>query len=408
MRTPTNSDFTALANRTAPYSGAVWFCLTILLLSTFPGCQSIHDQNAPYPNWQALKAHSFSFYPLRSGQDILLAARCENHDCIKSINTYEGTTNWEFADSSLQGLFYNAIPFLNNQYVVFPNGKELLCIDLSTGQLQWSKRMPWHGDDRVFGTKKKIYRTYNAIAEHKMLIYEFEIETGNSKLLFERPYKAKALAVMRSPVPTNGQLLTAFTSFIPSKKQGSSLYLLSDSVKVHSHELYPPNKDGIGATKAPLVEGNFSFWVAGRFIICFDLAQRAALWRTELPQGLLTSRLAKNEDNVFAAAEDEWLYAINKSSGKISWKCKTAGTPSRVHVVQDTLFVVGGADKALYKVNAQTGNLIGVYRSRIGASLIEREASFNRKTATISDSKFWYTFKLSEWGKVMELTKKEF
>lgn len=409
MQPLANSDITAFANRTAPSSGAVWFCLTLLLLSTFSGCQNIHDPNAPYPNWQIPKAHRFSFYPLYSGKDILLAARCGNRDCIKSINTYDGTTNWEFADRSLHGLFYNAIPFLNDQYVVFPNGKELLCIDLKTGQLQWSKRMPWDGDDRVFGVKNRIYRAYNSNAKHKMLIYEFEIETGNSRLLFERPYEAKALAIMRSPVPiNNGQLLTAFTSFIPSTKQGSSLYLLSDSVKVYSHELYPPNKNGIGATKAPLVEGNTSFWIAGRFIICFDLAQRAELWRTELPQGLLTSRLAKNKDNIFAAAEDEWLYAINKSSGKIAWKCKIAGTPSRAHIVQDTLFVVGGADKALYKINAQTGTLIGVYRSRLGPPLIEREASFNTKTATISDGEFWYTFKLSEWDKVLEQAKKAF
>ena len=367
--------------------------------------------NAPFPAWSAEKARSFNFYPLRWGNKVVLAGRCQRGDCLQCIDLEDGRTEWELSDSAFSGIYYNCTPYLHGSRLLLPIGKELICVGLAEGKIAWRDRKEFSGESHLYGEGSRVYRSYYNYGKQELQIFAFNCKSGANELLFERSYEEGSEVLMRSPKPfrdSSGRrcLLAATAAYHPEKSLASHLFVVDEKGnKVLEHQLYPPNRAGRGATRSPIVAEGKSYWQAGNRVICYDLQQQMECWQTELPRGLLTSRMLKVGDTVYAAAEDEYLYALKAEDGSLAWKSKASGTPSRLHACGSRLFLVGGSDRWLYEWQRQNGELVQRYKLRGGRGAMGRPALIAQDIMLLSDARRWYAFDPSARDTVLRVAK---
>jgi len=365
------------------------------------GCSDYKDKS--FPSWRLSRADNFSFYPIVWNSKVILAAHCQKTDCIKCINLKSGKAEWAVSDPSFRNIYYNLVPYIKDKFLYMPVKSQLLCIDMNNGRIVWKVEKKAAGDNRVFGKGEKLYRTYNFVNERRVKIFEFDYARGSHKIIYEQEYEQGTNIIMRSPIPySKYNLLFGCAAHHPEKILASDLMILSGDEEVFSYQIYPPNKDGKGATRIPIVDNGFSYWVAGSTVICFDLHSKKECWRNVLPRGLLTSRMIKVGDLLFIAAENEYLYAVNALSGQIKWKAKISGTPSRIHPVEDKIYLIGGADRALYEIIQQSGEILGRFELKGTTYHLDRTSFISDKLYIISDANYWYTFEPEDRGSILQ------
>jgi outer membrane protein assembly factor BamB len=100
-------------------------------------------------------------------------------------------------------------------------------------------------------------------------------------------------------------------------------------------------------------------------------------------------------DNLFLACEDEKLYAISASTGKLQWSSPIAGTPSRVFHAPEAIYLIGGSDQVLYEVDRHTGQVLGRYAFQGTARKLRRLAYFGHGVAVLNDGHNWQAVPLT-------------
>ncbi|MCB0587520.1 MAG: PQQ-like beta-propeller repeat protein [Phaeodactylibacter sp.] len=206
--------------------------------------------------------------------------------------------------------------------------------------------------------------------------------------------------------------ITGTIHFVPRASTKSVLVFwpLNDTSSLKTIEIYPENPSGDGVAHQGIVEGDRTYWVANNQVACIGMEDQNEIWRVSLPRDMLTSRLLLDDGSLFFACENEVLYALDAENGRILWQCPIAGTPSRVHVNKDKLFLIGGSDGNLYIINKKTGTLLFKYEpAELGIgnrNTLKRTFYAGNDKLIVTDYENWRAFDIQEDGSI-EISKNE-
>jgi outer membrane protein assembly factor BamB len=214
-------------------------------------------------------------------------------------------------------------------------------INKITGELQWSydirkdgKQQSFHGDPLVTGDLILIGTDRSCDPEGVGHVYAFERDTGKVR------WKYRSTSVPTDIVQINSNVY--FGSF---QDQWSSLNLKTGSLN-WSFSTGATNKE-CDPPKAPVTDGN----------------------------------------HLFIAGQDGVIYALDASSGRVSWKRKLPAAPSTALALRDKTIYVGTNDQRLYRLNAETGAVV---------SELATEAKPVGRLAFANDSLFLFLQNASE------------
>ena len=118
------------------------------------------------------------------------------------------------------------------------------------------------------------------------------------------------------------------------------------------------NDKAWGLNHHPERAGHLSFWTIQALLICYDHKHNRICWRRQMPAPMVTSRLVVHDGTLYFAAEDGELYALDSSSGTLLWTAPIGGSPSRVFISGEWLFLVGGSDGILYGIRRSDGAIV--------------------------------------------------
>ncbi|MEQ8706985.1 MAG: PQQ-binding-like beta-propeller repeat protein [Phaeodactylibacter sp.] len=366
------------------------------LLISLSGCSSVLQES-----WVVPCSGHFEFYPLNWEQLLILSSSCDSEPCIKAIDLRSGEEAWSLSDTLFKQVYYNFQPYLDERYLVLPVGRELICLSPKTGEILWQSRRSRSGDSHVFGDGQFVYRSYVATSDSAFEWIRFDLDSGRDSLLLMSPVSKASRCLMRSPVPffdgRDSGLVSPVIDYEPRGLTESYLLLWKQeqSAAAVRHTIYPDNEQGRGPSLPPVVAGKHSWWVASQDVVSFDLANEKIVWRVTLPHGLLTSRLTLHGDNLFLACEDEKLYAIAASTGKLQWSSPIAGTPGRVFHAPEATYLIGGSDQVLYEIDRHKGQVLDRYAFQGTGRKLRRVAYFGHGVAVLNDGRNWQAVPLT-------------
>jgi len=84
-------------------------------------------------------------------------------------------------------------------------------------------------------------------------------------------------------------------------------------------------------------------------------------WRYQTG-GAVQSSPAVVNGVVYAGSEDKYVYALNASSGTLQWRYQTGGAVQSSPAVVNSLVYIGSDDDYVYALNASTGRRLWRYR----------------------------------------------
>ncbi|MEO1261608.1 MAG: PQQ-binding-like beta-propeller repeat protein [Bacteroidota bacterium] len=384
------------------------------VLFSMSSCSNIGKRN--YSPWQMEVSANFNLYPIVHEDMAILASNCNDSNCLKAINKYTGKTLWNWIDTNktLGNAYYNLSPYIFSNALILPISRDLIAIDLATGKTLWHHKKEYAGESFVDGLGDKVARTYYDDTEKVHKVFLVDIPTGSMREVkrFGTPEKGKKFVrtpcLSKSKNSNDTLCIASVIEYMPGKMTKSylSFWKLPDTSLTQDMKIYRDNKSGYGVTKQCITDKLKSYWVANDEIVCVDLQERAELWRTKMKRGMLTSRMVQDEKHLFYACEDEYLYALDKGNGNFVWKCRIAGTPSRVFTDDDILYLIGGSDGKLYMVHKETGQLVS--RQKIPGHHIS-DGIFLRRTLFVdediiilNDGQKWHCYALYP-GKTFKL-----
>lgn len=344
-------------------------------------------------------------YPIVHKEKVILPGKCGGLDCLKAVRLDTGAPLWDWLDrdSVLHRCYYNLQHYIFDDILMLPIGSSLIAINLANGKTLWQDQKNWPAESFLEGIGARVFRTYYDNRNRQARLLAFDIYTGDSRQLKVFPIPAAGKLLVRTPAIAvlEGQDTVCISStihYIPKQMTNSQLisWRLNDTSFQKTIQIYPDNLNGDGVTKQGIVDGIISYWVAGQQIVAINLKSQKELWRDTFPHGMLTSRLLLDDGRLFYACENEALYALDAENGGIIWECPIAGTPSRVYVNRDKIYLVGGSDGNLYVIDKNKGTLRFKYHStdlalKVNRSLRRTFYAGNDKVI-VTDFRNWYAF----------------
>mgnify|MGYP006266346333 CR=1 FL=1 len=361
----------------------------------------MHEKAPLYSyNWVLPASNSFEFYPVGNGGMVILSSDCQEKPCIRAVDLKTGTERWSYTNEHLDQLFYNALIYLDQQYLVLPLGRQLVCLDISNGKAVWEYKADFAGDDYVTGDGRYAYRVYPEANNTAFKVLRFELKTGAKDTVLTQVVRNASHALMRSPVlamQNDTFLVSPVIDYLPRKLTNSYILVWKKGDAHHAtkHKIAPTNQKGIGAALPPFVKGGASYWVVDKEVVRYNIIEKQEGWRIKLPKGLLTSRLNMVGDTLLMACENEYLYGLSADDGQILWKVETAGTSSRVSSTSRYLFLIGGSDRLLYRINRMNPESIEKYSFKNEKRVLKRVSFVSSQAVILNDGKNWQSIQMN-------------
>ncbi len=393
------------SNRGEKLSLSSWL---LFILVSISGCSDVAERNLK--PWETASNTHFNLYPIVHLNNVILPSNCNGQNCLKAVNKHTGKTSWEWVDTNgiLQKAYYNLSSYISSNVLILPISEDLIAIDLTNGKTLWHSKKKYAGESFVDGLGNNAVRTYYDKAEKVHKVFLIDMITGNMREIkrFDVPKEGKKFVrtpcLIKDEESSDTICVTSVIEYDPVKLTKNHLlfWILPNSDFQRNMEIYRENKNGDGVTKQCITDKSRSYWVANNEVVCVDILNQAELWRTEMKKGMLTSRLMQDDKYLFYACEDENLYALDKENGNIIWERKIAGTPSRVFINREILYLVGGSDGHLYMVNKNTGQLISSqkipYHNINAGKFLRRTLYAGMDILILNDGQNWHCYPLSQ------------
>ncbi len=324
-----------------------------------------------------------SAYPITwEDRFMVILSRPGDSSRILSLRQADGSTAWEKTlDNAEEKVYYNLQSSLQGNVLVLPLGKITQAIDCRNGQKLWHFRHQGSPEPVVSRAEEGVFfRAVNDWERKLSFLARMDSHTGQAQDLYPQLWPDSAMILLRTPAYLgDGEII--FTSIIYDPKRR---YTYAEWYVAHADgsgikargKAYPDNLGGYGVTKQPAVTSKYIILTAYDQLFCLERGTYKEKWRINLPRDMLSSMPLIHENQIYCALEDGYLYSIGMDNGDIIWKSSVAGTPGRIAVYEEHLFLVGGADGVLYTINKTDGSRI---RAMKGPNHSYKEEEFFRR-----------------------------
>jgi outer membrane protein assembly factor BamB len=285
--------------------------------------------------------YSVQLVPRRSGQELLVQTRSGG---VLSLDPETGQVRW----STRVGTPYRvAQPLAYNDESVFViNNIDLYALDRNTGRAQWQFQMPNGATAPPVADDKQIYLS---LTNGRFEAYELPNLALWAKLAREGKVPGMKTELEASrvrkgiDVPAIGPLAGAREAYraAATGPQPEQVYSYPPDDKVESVPLEFGDRvllPGAGGEVAGVTKG----------------AAKPA-WLPLKARGKIAVPAGQHDDMAYVASSDGNVYAMSITSGRLSWRFVSGGTPSDRPVVLDDDVYVAVDRAGMYRVRRASG-----------------------------------------------------
>lgn len=326
--------------------------------------------------------------PILFENDEVLVGAVKNKGLfIYAVNPENGKVDWEWNDlltylltpNELQPLSINADDFYQKDNLLFfMYSTSSYIIDLKTGLTVSKYKVPLSRiggrvtgiDNYFFNVGCDYYKTEN----EKLYIGSFNPTQKEENLLLP-----SYTPIIKSTLPERANTVGAINNII-TFKEGNQDYIIftirnpispdspSGTNGVIELNLYNLTKKDWVYQKMPVRTsgksiGGFDliykdkqiYFMSSDYVYCHNAQTGDEKWATLIGSAPLTSRMTLQNNRLYAACEDRFLYCLDINTGQVLWKEQNTGTCSPISYLNGVLYYLGGGDGKLHAVDANTG-----------------------------------------------------
>ncbi len=355
-------------------------------------------------SWDIEASEQSYFYPIVLDRNFLMAGACSEIPCVSLINRFTGEVLWTIEDHRFDRLYYNMTPYVYADFVVLPISKELMVINWKKGEIVHETLSADYCENHIYGLGSFFFRACYDIHNNEGLIIQYDLTGFTQDSIWSIPFRNISTSLIRSPVPYQNYLVTGSIDHISKQNSLSYYHIFNRKTGLSKNaEIYPENYLGEGASFSPLVKDGASYWMVNRDLVRINLESGEEIWRLEFPHGILTSKLSMDDEKLYLPCENEQLYAVDPKTGKIIWQTKIAGTPSRLFPDEAYIYLVGGSDQNIYKINVENGSIVERWKLKKGN--LHRVCWFGGGKALFKQDSIWRFRELDRQNDVFEKLK---
>ncbi len=257
------------------------------------------------------------------------------------------------------------------------------------------------GASHLGGNGNLLTRSYTAADRKSCIAKSYDVLTGHTTNEYKLESSSDSVLLhLRSPdvyITESGDTLclAGLAEYVPRGGTDSFLEIWTSGEEGRTFRtpILQNNSRGDCITKQGIIgENGKTYWIAGNLLFCITPDDGKVLWKKELPRDMLSSQPYITDGLLLLACEDEVLHAVDASSGETVWACPIAGTPSRVFVEDNAIYLVGGSDQKLYCIDLSTGRLQRKYQAKQEG--FRRLLWVGSHTLVLQEGEDWHAFAL--------------
>lgn len=234
---------------------------------------------------------------------------------------------------------------------------ELLCLDLTSGELVWSYRSIESDDPEEFapGFQAPVTVTADLVisGDEDGTLHAVDRATGTKRWTF----------------PTAGEVVGGATivgETVMFGSHGGKLYRLnlSDGAVLWEFETKGP------VNASPTIAGGYTFVTGCDQPILRVVEIETGTQHSEVPlEGLLVATPAVVDGILYFGTSDGIVFALDWQAQQTVWRYSDPSRTFEIHssaAVTDDLVLIGSRDKRLHAINRQTGEAVWTFSTRAG------------------------------------------
>ena len=264
----------------------------------------------------------------------------------------------------------------NEDKLFFAYSTSSYCLDLNSGKTLWKTKVLISRFDDCDGLGNKYFsfgseRTFSGANTSNLgdYIYEGSLLDGNIVknvikpiYIYEQPISETfQYGHIRSCMPYIFQKDTLLSILFidPVIKNNiyrtlAGLYNYSQKKWIYERQVLNQPHQQSNVTRSMIV-GNKFYHASGKSLHSNDVMTGESVWIQFFEQGFGSSGFIIENNKLYAASEDRFLYCININTGQMLWKEQNTGTCSPISYLNGVLYYLGGGDGKLHAVDADTG-----------------------------------------------------
>ena len=306
---------------------------------------------------------------------------------IYAVNSENGKIDWEWNDlltylltpNELQPLSINTNDFYQKDNLVyFFYSTSSYIVDLRTGLTVTKYKLPLSRiNNRVTGIDNYFFNIgydYYKTENEKLYIGSF------SPLQKEEVFLLPSYTpILKSTLPERANTIGTINAVI-TFKEGDQDYIAftirnpispdapSNTIGKVELNLYNLTKKDWVYQKMPVRTSGTSiggfdliykdkqiYFMSSDYVYCHNAFTGDEKWANRIGSAPLTSRMTLQNNKLYAACEDRFLYCLDINTGQTLWKEQNTGTCSPISYLNGVLYYLGGGDGKLHAVDADTG-----------------------------------------------------
>ncbi len=297
-------------------------------------------------------------------------------DTLKLMNSKTGILMWQWTDylpyrkqSLSSGI---AVKFLKNSKYIFTTGKDVYCVDATSGISNWKSRTDSVSPNaRIGGIGNYVYQVLskgNRTIDFSYLL-RADINTGKWDTTYTQA-KLDGFEPRIEP-PTVSWLNTSGDSILffqirywnfPASKGRVDWVALNIKNKKEEFRLNDVDKGQIGTTVGALVSDTKVYFCCAASVFCINKNVGSILWQKDFDKSgetILTTSPFIAEGKLFIKPDNRTLYALDPNTGNELWVDSDNGSSCYDMVYdKDLLYYSCNGNGKIYAVEAATGKKI--------------------------------------------------
>jgi outer membrane protein assembly factor BamB len=307
-----------------------------------------------------------------------------NRKLIK-LNSGNGKKIWEWDDRQAiltnnaikDAIFITPKDYVKNENkLFFTYSTSSYCLDINNGKTLWKTKVLISRFGACNGLGNKYFsfgseRTFSGDNTNNLgdYIYEGSLLDGNivknvvkpSYIYEQSPPPLPQFGYIKSCMPYIFQKDTLLNILFidpviigPKYRTLAGLYNYSQKKWIYERKVLSQPNEHSNITRSIIVGDKF-YHASGRSLHSNDVMTGESIWSQFFEQGFGSSGFIIENNKLYAACEDRFLYCLDTNTGQVLWKEQNTGTCSPLSYLNGVLYYLGGGDGKLHAVDADTG-----------------------------------------------------
>ena len=296
--------------------------------------------------------------------------------CLYFLDVATGEIKWKWNDYISSAGWLTRWPLTKGNLTLISDGRELHCINLTTGQTAWKRRFISGFSQIARGINDRYYipaENYmtNEGVNEGVVISGNLLDGANEEIIIRPEYtraftdhnnsRGNVFSLDTVKIGNDEGLIMMYWDPMPNYKVNIFLALYNLTSNKWIYDKQPFEMNSSFGFMPPVIFNGFVINAVGKNLQCNNILTGEIVW-TQTLSDLNSSEIGLADGKLIVTTQDRITHCIDPSTGKELWALTTSGNPGIVRELNGIAYFVGGNAK-LFAIDVAAGKILWQFSS---------------------------------------------